>query len=448
MSTTPLTIEQLENRLLALHEASLELVREMSIDTLLEKIASIAMDQVNASFAAVGILDTEGHLEKFIPMGMSREEIDQISHPPVGKGLIGELMHTKESIRVADIKSDPRRSGFPAFHPKMTSFLGVPIYQGQQQLGQLYLTDKRGGEEFTAEDQQIIEMLASFAAVSISNARLYKEMITRDRALTRRNENLALLDQLASTLATSTDISEILDKGLTQLMDYLRLEVGEIFLRLEDSKNLQLSHHRGEGVKNLWKRNMYAIGESTIGRTALNGIPVVLNLTEYEYADLNPEAKTQGIHQLAVLPMSGRRGVVGVLCVGACHPQPLDDLEVQFVQAISAWMATAIENFHLNESGKRLAVLEERDRFGMDLHDGIIQSIYAVGLTLEHARLLMTEDPVQSRSRIDQAIKRPQSHHPRYSRLYSGSAPKTVKQRESDARYPTPGAGIPRQHPD
>lgn len=405
MTITPLTIEQLENRLLALHEASLELVREMSIDTLLEKIASIAMEQVDASYAAVGILDAEGRLEKFIPMGMNREEIDQLSNPPVGKGLIGELMHTKDSIRIKNISSDPRSSGFPAFHPKMTSFLGVPIYQGQQQLGQLYLTDKRGGEEFTTEDQQIIEMLAAYAAVSISNARLYKEMMTRDRALTRRNENLALLDHLASTLATSTDIDQILDSGLTQLMDYLRLEVGEIFLRLEDSKNLQLSHHRGEGVKNLWKRATYAIGESTIGRTAQNGIPVVLNLTEYEYADLNPETKVQGIHQLAVLPMTGRRGVVGVLCVGACHPQPLDDLEVQFVQAISAWMATAIENVHLNESGKRLAVLEERDRFGMDLHDGIIQSIYAVGLTLEHARLLMTEDPAQSTSRIDQAIK-------------------------------------------
>jgi two-component system, NarL family, sensor histidine kinase DevS len=405
MTTNPLTIEQLENRLLALHEASLELVREISIDSLLEKIASIAMEQVNASYAAVGILDAEGRLEKFIPMGMNREEIDQISHPPVGKGLIGELMHTKESIRAADIKSDPRSSGFPAFHPKMTSFLGVPIYQGQQQLGQLYLTDKRGGGEFTPEDQQIIEMLAAYAAVSISNARMYKEMIARDRALTRRNENLALLDQLASTLATSTDIDQILDSGLTQLMDYLRLEVGEIFLRLEDSKNLQLSHHRGEGIENLWKRATYAIGESTVGRTALNGIPVVLNLSEYEYADLNPEAKVQGIHQLAVLPMTGRRGVVGVLCVAACHPQPLDDLEVQFVQAISAWMATAIENVHLSESGKRLAVLEERDRFGMDLHDGIIQSIYAVGLTLEHARLLITEDPVQSTSRIDQAIK-------------------------------------------
>jgi two-component system sensor histidine kinase DevS len=405
MAITPLTVEQLEERLLALHEASIELVREISIDTLLEKIARIAMEQADASYAAVGILDADGKLEKFIPFGMTRDEIDQLSNPPVGKGLIGELMHSKESIRVADIRSDPHSSGFPAFHPEMTSFLGVPIYQGQQQLGQLYLTNKRNGPEFTPNDQLIIEMLAAYAAVSISNARLYKDMIVRDRTLTRRNENLALLDQLASTLATSTDIDQILDKGLTQLMDYLRLEVGEIFLRVEDSKNLTLLIHRGENVDNLWKRSVYTIGESTVGRTAQNGTSVVLNLSEYEYADLNPDAKLQGIHQLAVLPMTGRRGIVGVLCVATCHPQPLDDLEVQFVQAISSWMATAIENVYLNESGKRLAVLEERDRFGMDLHDGIIQSIYAVGLTLEHARLLITEDPVQTTSRIEQAIK-------------------------------------------
>jgi signal transduction histidine kinase len=158
-------------------------------------------------------------------------------------------------------------------------------------------------------------------------------------------------------------------------------------------------------VDSLWKRAAFNIGESTIGRTALNGTPVVLNLEDYEYADLNPDTRASGIHQLAVIPMSGRRGVVGVICVAACHPHPLDDLEVQFVQAISSWMATAIENVHLNESGKRLAILEERDRFGMDLHDGIIQSIYAVGLTLEHARLLMAEDPVQAASRIVMAIK-------------------------------------------
>jgi signal transduction histidine kinase len=96
---------------------------------------------------------------------------------------------------------------------------------------------------------------------------------------------------------------------------------------------------------------------------------------------------------------------MGTLCVATCHPQPLDDLEVQFLQAIGSWMATAIENVRLNVQDRRLAVLEERERIGMDLHDGIIQSIYAVGLTLEHARLLMQENPEQAKKRIEQAIK-------------------------------------------
>lgn len=405
MMDSSVTNEKLAFRLIGLHQAGLELVRENSLDALLEKIASLAMEQVNATYAALGMLDIDGNLEKFIPIGMTRNEMDQISHLPVGLGLIGELMHSKEAMRISNISSDARSKGFPAFHPEMTSFLGVPIYQGQQQLGQLYLTDKRGEPAFSEEDQYIIEMLASYAAVAISNARLYRDMSMRDKALTRRNENLALLDELASTLATSTDIDAILDRGLTQLMDYLRLEVGEIFLKGEDTKNLQLMVHRGENTSTLWKRSSYQIGETTIGRSAQVGAPIVLTLSDDENPDLNPEILQQGIHELAVLPMAGRRGVVGVLCVGTCQPQPLDDLEVQFVQAISSWMATAIENVYLNESGKRLAVLEERDRFGMDLHDGIIQSIYAVGLTLEHARLLMIEDPNQSISRIDQAIK-------------------------------------------
>ena len=287
----------------------------------------------------------------------------------------------------------------------MRSFLGVPIRQGSRQFGQIYLTDKDGGTEFSLEDQHLIEMLAAYAAVAISNARLYRSLIQRDRVLTRRNENLALLDQLASTLATSTNLDTILENGLNQLMDYLRLEVAEIYLRLPDSRTSIIKVHRGESVGNLWKLDHYNIGEGTIGRVALKGNPVVLNITENEYADLNPEAQRKGIHQIAVLPMNGRLGVVGVLCVATCHPQPLDELEVQFVQAIGSWMATAVENVYLNESGKRLAILEERERIGMDLHDGIIQSIYGVGLTLEHARLLINENPEQSTGRIEQAIK-------------------------------------------
>ncbi len=100
----------------------------------------------------------------------------------------------------------------------------------------------------------------------------------------------------------------------------------------------------------------------------------------------------------------GRHGVLGVLSVGTIHPQPLDELEMQFLAAISSWVGTAIENMQLNLQGRRLAILEERERIGMDLHDGIIQSIYAVGLTLEHARLLLNEDKDAARQRIEQSI--------------------------------------------
>jgi len=394
-----------DERFLALYQASIDLVQEFSLDTLLEKLAVIAMEQTSASFAAVGTLDENGNLEKFIPIGMTRHQLDQMAELPLGKGLIGLVMNSPVSIRIRDIASDPRSAGFPPFHPDMKTFLGVPIRHGSRPLGQIYLTDKRDGEEFNAQDQYLIEMLAAYAAVAISNARLYRSLIQRDRVLTRRNENLALLDQLASTLATSTDLDTILENGLNQLMDYLRLEVAEIYLRLADSRILTLKVHRGEAVENLWRQPQYNIGEGTIGRSAKSGNPVVLNLTENEYPDLNPLDQSKGIHQVAVLPMNGRLGVVGVMCVATSHPQPLDELEVQFLQAIASWVATAVENVYLNEQGKRLAVLEERDRIGMDLHDGIIQSIYGVGLTLEHARLLTRENPEQTTTRIEQAIK-------------------------------------------
>jgi two-component system, NarL family, sensor histidine kinase DevS len=405
MEISPLTKKQLEQRLLTLHQASLELVQDISIDSLLEKLASLACKEAEAQYGAVIMVNDKKEIERFIPVGMNRVDVDEVLHTPQGRGLIGVLMNSKEPIRVANISDDPRSYGFPVGHPQMSSFLGVPVCQGELTLGYIFLTNKVNSQEFTDDDRLIIEMLASYASASITNARLYKDLIQRDRILTRRNEDLALLDELASTLATSTDISQILDKGLSQLMDYLRLEAGEIYLRQNDTKNLVLKVHKGNASNNLWKRNQYILGESIVGQTAKSGNPVLLDLSEGDYDEMDPSVKSQGIHQVAVVPLTGRRGVMGTLCVATCHPQPLDDLEVQFLQAIGSWMATAIENVRLNVQDRRLAVLEERERIGMDLHDGIIQSIYAVGLTLEHARLLMQENPEQSKKRIEQAIK-------------------------------------------
>lgn len=167
-----LTREQLQERLIALHKASLELVKDVSLDRLLERIAAVACEQADARYAALGVLDDNGKLVKFISIGMEEEEIKRIAHPPVGKGLIGELMDTEVPLRVPVIQEHPSSVGFPIHHPKMTSFLGVPIRAANRQLGQIYLTEKIGAPEFTADDEKIIQMLAGYAAAAIQNARL------------------------------------------------------------------------------------------------------------------------------------------------------------------------------------------------------------------------------------------------------------------------------------
>src|SRR5512140_2288423 len=216
--TPALTLEQLQERLATLHRASLELVRDTDLPSLLERIARLAMEQAGAQYAALGVLDEFGALERFIPVGITPEVVARMEHPPVGLGLIGALMRSHETIRIPDIAKDPRSVGFPPNHPSMIPFLGVPIYQGEAQLGQIYLTNKIGEPEFSLEDQEVIEMLASYASTAIYNARLYRKLKERDTVLTRRNETLGLLNDLASTLATSSDIDEILDNAVTQVM--------------------------------------------------------------------------------------------------------------------------------------------------------------------------------------------------------------------------------------
>jgi signal transduction histidine kinase len=169
-----LTREQLQERLIALHKASLELVKDVSLDHLLERIAKVACEQAGARYAALGVLDESGKLVKFITVGMTDDEIKSMAHPPVGIGLIGELMNTEVPLRVPVIQDHPRSSGFPVHHPHMVSFLGVPIRAGNVQLGQIYLTNKIDHSEFTADDEKIIQMLAAYAAAAIQNARLHE----------------------------------------------------------------------------------------------------------------------------------------------------------------------------------------------------------------------------------------------------------------------------------
>lgn len=401
-----LTREELQDRLIGLHRASLELVKNVSIETLLERIASLACEQAGARYAALGVLDTEGKLKQFITVGMTSEEMKSIPHPPRGLGLIGALMRGDSgNIRLADIGADPRSSGFPTGHAPMHSLLGVPIRLGDRQLGQIYLTEKIGADEFTPDDEKVIEMLAAYAGVAIDNARLYEQLQEHDQTLTRRNDQLALLNEIGAALASSLELDEILNKTLALLMAHFKVEAGEIFLKEEDNETLRLVLHRGEAAEAFWTRNRFKIGEGMIGKAAETRQPVISTHLARDDRALRQAIVDAGFRQIVCIPLTARGELIGVLTIATRGKRTISRTELQLLISAAAWAGTAIENARLHYNGRRLAVLEERDRIGMDLHDGIIQSIYGVGLVLENVRILMREEPQNAEERLQKAME-------------------------------------------
>jgi signal transduction histidine kinase len=399
-----LTREQLQERLFALHAASLTLVQDVSLETLLERIASTACEQAGAQYAALGVLDEDGSLKQFITVGMSERQIKRIVHPPVGKGLIGELMDIDVPLRLPVLQEHPRSVGFPAHHPKMASFLGVPIRAGDRQLGQIYLTEKLDGPEFTSDDEMIIQMLATYAATAISNARMIEEMRARDIALSRRNRDMELLNGIASTLTSSLELDEILNKTLGQVMNYLKVEAGEIFLLEEDKTTLRMVLHRGQAAEAFWTRNIFNVGDGYIGMVAKSRQPMISRQLASDANFLRDAVVQAGFQQIACMPLISGENLMGVLSVATRSTAPFDESNLQMLTAVGAWAGLSIENARLHTDARRLAVLEERNRIGMDLHDGIIQSIYGVGLALEGARLTLNEDPHNAEEGITRAI--------------------------------------------
>jgi signal transduction histidine kinase len=397
--------EELQDRLITLHQASLELVKDVSLETLLERITSLARKQSGAKYAALGVLDEEGKLKQFITDGMTAEEIKKIPHPPHGLGLIGSLMRGDSGIiRIPEIENDPRSVGFPENHPEMHSLLGVPIRLGEKQLGQIYLTDKVDGAEFTHDDETIIEMLAAYAGVAIENARLYQRSQEHEAALTSRNEQLALLNQILSALSSSLELEEILNKTLALLMAHFQVEAGEIFLMEEDGETLRLVLHRGEAAEAFWSRTRYKIGEGMVGQAAQKLELIINNHLERDELVARQAVVDAGFKQIACIPLSTRGEVVGVLTIATRSRKAIPKSGQQLLMSVAAGAGTAIDNARLHSNVRRIAVLEERERIGMDLHDGTIQSIYGVGLALENARMLLRENPQVAEDRLQKAM--------------------------------------------
>ena len=195
------------------------LASELSLDGVLQRLTELSAELAGARYAALGVLDpTASHLERFITHGLDEQQRDAIGEPPRGRGILGALITEASPLRLHAIADDPRSVGFPANHPPMGTFLGVPVLLRGTAYGNLYLTEKAGGADFTQEDQELVELLASQAAVAIENARLYE-------SATRWSRQLESLIEVSGALSRETEVDRLLELVARRLQELLDARV-------------------------------------------------------------------------------------------------------------------------------------------------------------------------------------------------------------------------------
>jgi signal transduction histidine kinase len=404
LSTPSPEYSQLDSNMVALHRATLSLFSDLSLDGVLRRVIHAAQELADARYAALGIPDGDGGLETFLTTGITEEEIEAIERHPRGDGLLGEMLRTGTSIRLEQIEGHPRSVGFPAGHPPMRSFLGVPIAAYGRPIGQIYLTDKRSASEFSIQDQRLIEMLAAHAAAAIENARLYQKVLESENELGSRNEELGLMFSLATAVSSSMDLDLLLEVMLERVMSLFHAAAGEIFLLQEGEGIYQKAIHLGDSPEAFWEIERFRMGQGFIGKVAQTGIPRWTTQLSEEVDFLRRSVVEQGFETLVCAPLLAPGKVTGVLSLAFKRNRPIEDREIGLLGAVGAGVGVAVENARLYRQARRVAVLEERERIGMDLHDGIIQSIYAIGLTLDYTRLQVNDDSPEASDRLEQAI--------------------------------------------
>ncbi len=388
----------------ALHRATLTLFSDLSLDGVLRRIVHAARELVDARYAALGIPDGKGGLETFITLGLSEEQVKAIPYEPEGKGLIGEILRLDHSIRIPDIIEHPNSTGFPEGHPLMSSFLGVPISAYGRPVGQIYLTEKRSAGSFSAEDQRLIEMLASHAAAAIENARLYRQVLENEDELAQRNLELELINSLTTSVSTTMELDGMLEVMLNRVAELIGAKCGEIFLLEEAQGVYRMAVHSGSSLDAFWTKEQFSEGEGFIGRVVRLGKTAWTTKLQDEPHLQMAKISDAGIGMFVGVPLIAPNQIVGILTLAFEGKRMIEEREISLLEAIGAGAGIAVENARLYRQARRLAVLEERERIGMDLHDGIIQSVYAVGLILEYIRLQIHDNPDQAVERLEQAI--------------------------------------------
>jgi signal transduction histidine kinase len=371
-------------------EAGLALTSELSLPSLLRRIVRLACQLTGARYGALGVLGPGGGISQFITHGISASERGRIGRLPEGKGILGALLRPGPPLRLDDLGSDPRSVGFPPHHPPMRSFLGAPVVVRRTVFGSIYLTEKEDGLPFTAGDQQALEVLAGQAAVAVANATLYQRAVSRQRWLTA-------LQEVTQATLTGGDASEAL--RLVAAHSRELIGGGAALLTRADGGSGQgpeVLAATGPKAGSLTRRLVAAprdpvAGAIRRGRRLVTRVPTATR-----------RGGAPGTAPLVVLPFGeGGPNRGALLALGPAGAPLPEDEAVEMLAALAAQSAMALEFQRSQSERQRLALLDERERIAKELHDGVIQSLFAVGMGLQ--AVAPATDEV-TRQRLERAV--------------------------------------------
>jgi signal transduction histidine kinase len=377
------------DRVRALLEAVVAVGSQLDLEAVLRQIVEAAVGLVNARYGALGVIGDSGKLAEFVPVGLDSGEIAAIDHWPEGRGLLGALITDPRPVRIPDLSADPRSSGFPEGHPPMRSFLGVPVRIRDEVFGNLYLTEKRGGAQFDEEDEAVVTALAAAAGVAIENARLYEEARRRQRWLQASAE-------VTRRLLSGADSGGVLDLVTQQVLEMSGADLA--VLALPEGGRGQLMVRHAAGADAARARGMLLPDTSLSAEVLATGEPVTLEefSRDARVAQVARERMTLG--PAVIFPLGGPGNVRGVLTLGR-RPgsMPLTHAALEMVGSFAAQAGVALELADARRDAEQVTVLQDRERIARDLHDLVIQRLYATGMSLQGAMPLISRPEVADR---------------------------------------------------
>jgi len=393
-----------QERLRALLDAVVGIATGLELPRMLERIVEAACQLAGARYGALGVIGPDRNLVQFITYGITPAQREVMGSLPEGHGVLGLLIDSPEPLRMPDIGKHPHSYGFPENHPVMKSLVGVPIRIRDRVFGNLYLAEKQGAREFSKDDEDVLTALAAAAGVAIDNAALYEVSARRQRWLEAGTEISNLLlgeverdDALQAVAARAREISDSDVAFIALLGDEaseLRIVVvdGELAMSIVDQRLSIEGTLNGEVIRTgqpVVVKSMLAAATST-GRDAADADQAWSAL-----AELGP---------VMIVPLRSGTGTLGTLVLAAHgdHRGAFTSQDVQLAESFAAQAALALARAQAQADRELLAVIGDRDRIARDLHDVVIQRLFATGLGLQTTARLTTR--TQVRARVDAAV--------------------------------------------